>query len=256
MSTGARGLSRDAIKYIAIIAMTFNHIAFALLKEGTLLFEIFRDIGSFTAITMCYYLVEGYQRTSSRKAYALRLLVFALLSQIPYYKALGFQQLNVMFTLLICFGILYVREHEQDPTLKPLKIALLIGASAFCDWAVILPAETLLFAGAAGDRKKTAAAYAKIIVVYFFIMLAQELQARAAPGMPIAGASAATYFGAALHSLAYVVGMALSGVVVLYFSGDEKPRRFRKWNKWFFYVYYPAHLTVIGLVKYLMFRGI
>ena len=121
---------------------------------------------------------------------------------------------------------------------------------------MILPAETLLFAGAAGDRKKTAAAYAKIIVVYFFIMLAQELQARAAPGMPIADASAATYFAAALHSLAYVVGMALSGVVVLYFSGDERPRRFRKWNKWFFYVYYPAHLTVIGLVKYLMFRGI
>ena len=133
MSTGARGLSRDAIKYIAIIAMTFNHIAFALLKEGTLLFEIFRDIGSFTAITMCYYLVEGYQRTSSRKAYALRLLVFALLSQIPYYKAFGFQQLNVMFTLLICFGILYVREHEQDPTLKPLKIALLASRASLLE---------------------------------------------------------------------------------------------------------------------------
>ena len=36
------------------------------------------DIGYFTAITMCYFLVEGYHYTRSVKNYALRLLVFGI----------------------------------------------------------------------------------------------------------------------------------------------------------------------------------
>ena len=33
---------------------------------------------------MCFFLVEGYRYTHSRKKYALRLLIFALISQVPY----------------------------------------------------------------------------------------------------------------------------------------------------------------------------
>ena len=41
-----RVLNRDQIKMLAIIAMTFNHIAHVLLAPGTALFEVFEDIGS------------------------------------------------------------------------------------------------------------------------------------------------------------------------------------------------------------------
>ena len=56
-------MNRDQIKFLAIITMTCNHIANIFLTPGTLLFEVMIDIGYFTAITMCYFLVEGYGYT-------------------------------------------------------------------------------------------------------------------------------------------------------------------------------------------------
>ena len=98
-------LDRDQIKMLAIVTMTFNHIAHVLMEPGSVLYEVFVDIGYFTAVTMCFFLVEGYRYTHSKKGYAKRLLIFALISEIPFVLAVGYFQLNVLFTLLICFLI-------------------------------------------------------------------------------------------------------------------------------------------------------
>ena len=251
MEMTERKLSRDAVKYLAILAMTFNHIAFALLEPGTVIREVFRDIGSFTAITMCWFLVEGYHLTRDKKAYAKRLLLFAVLSEAPYYLALGQKQLDVLFTLLICFGILRVLEREHDLTLRPVKITLLIALSLVCDWALYLPAETLLFEKARGDRRKAASAYAKVTAVYFLISLL-ELRGTPLQGAPASGAAFEILL--VIRALGRVAGMALSGVVVLCCCNGKKSERFPKWDKWFFYVYYPAHLTVLAILKYTVFR--
>lgn len=60
-SPGWRVLNRDVIKYIAMTAMLLNHIANIFLVPGTLWYEVLVDIGYFTAITMCYFLVEGFR---------------------------------------------------------------------------------------------------------------------------------------------------------------------------------------------------
>ena len=102
-------MNRDMIKGIAMVTMTLNHIAAAFLEPGTVSYEILTDIGYFTAITMCYFLVEGYAYTRSKRKYVIRLLIFALLSQIPYAmvfseeKHLLTTNLNMMFTLFFCF---------------------------------------------------------------------------------------------------------------------------------------------------------
>ena len=72
-------MSRKAIKYLAMAAMFCNHFAYIFLKEGSTGQEVMVDIGYFTAITMCYFIVEGYHYTRSVKNYALRLLVFGIL---------------------------------------------------------------------------------------------------------------------------------------------------------------------------------
>ena len=64
-SPGWRVLNRDVIKYIAVTAMLLNHIANIFLVPGTLWYEVLVDIGYFTAITMCYFLVEGFRYTHS-----------------------------------------------------------------------------------------------------------------------------------------------------------------------------------------------
>ena len=56
-----KNLNRDVIKYIAMLTMLLNHISQICMKSGYFLSELLLDIGYFTAITMCYFLVEGFQ---------------------------------------------------------------------------------------------------------------------------------------------------------------------------------------------------
>ena len=103
----SRGLTRDAIKMIAMLTMFFNHFSHVFLTAGTYPAEFLKGIGYFTAPVMCYFLVEGFYKTSSRRAYAKRLFVFALVSQVPYFLAFNREAagLNMMFSLLFSFLI-------------------------------------------------------------------------------------------------------------------------------------------------------
>ena len=127
-TTEKPGLTRDAIKYLAIFTMLLNHIANVLLPENTILWEVLVDIGYFTAITMCYFLVEGFYYTHSRRKYGERLLIFAGISQVPYMMAFGFSQLNMIFTLFICFMILVI---------SPVTAS--IPSSVFLQFCLLIP---------------------------------------------------------------------------------------------------------------------
>lgn len=136
-SPGWRVLNRDVIKYIAMTAMLLNHIANIFLVPGTLWYEVLVDIGYFTAITMCYFLVEGFRYTHSRKQYALRLFGFGVVSQVPFSMAfaqngiLEFQDFNMMFTLFLCFCILLCIETIRNRFLCGVLIVLLILVRCF-----------------------------------------------------------------------------------------------------------------------------
>lgn len=84
-----KSLSRDAIKYIAVFAMLLDHIAWTFLPFGTAVSQVFHSFGRITAPVMCFFISEGYVYTKSKKKYMLRLFVFALISQIPWYLMRG-----------------------------------------------------------------------------------------------------------------------------------------------------------------------
>ena len=88
------GLNRDTIKYIAMLTMLLNHLSTIFLDRGTFLGELFLDVGYFTAPVMCWFLAEGYQYTRSKKNYAVRLFLFALLSEIIKALPNGFPPLS------------------------------------------------------------------------------------------------------------------------------------------------------------------
>lgn len=130
-----------------------------LLPENTILWEVLVDIGYFTAITMCYFLVEGFYYTHSRRKYGERLLIFAGISQVPYTMAFGYSQLNMIFTLFICFMILVIQEKMMaSPWRIPLLILLLL-LSVFSDWAILAPVFTIWFYAGWGNRKRMITAY-------------------------------------------------------------------------------------------------
>lgn len=234
-------LNRDAIKAIAMATMLLNHIANALLSPQSPWFEPLVDIGYFTAVTMCYFLVEGYGYTHDRKAYALRLVGFALIAQIPYQLALGFFQLNMLFTLLVCFGIVHVWV-SWDADKRPWRALVVLGlffASLFMDWAILAPVFTLMFASwrygdtpACGTRSGLTRLFVGDALIFFFLNLQEEWTAQAM-----------------LQAAASSLGILAAGAVILLFYNGKRAEHGRAFWKWFFYLFYPAHLAVLAVIK-------
>lgn len=231
-----RCLNRDAIKYIAMLTMLLNHIAHVFLEPGTTLCAVFTAAGYFTAPVMAYFLVEGYGYTRSKKKYFQRLLLFAILSEVPYYYALGFGNLNMLFTLCICFLIICVHKNVEHPVLRTGAKVLLVFASLFCDWALLAPVYTLFFLWAEGDRKKTALAYAAATALFGAMLLPEGLyQGLTGPAL--------------LTNLLYASGVAAAGVCVVCLYNGKRAAHGRTFSKWFFYCFYPAHLLALGVLS-------
>lgn len=235
-------LNRDLIKYIAMFLMLLNHISIIFMEPGTFLSELFLDLGYFTAITMCYFLVEGYRYTHSKKKYARRLFIFALISEIPFSLAfteegvLEFHGLNMIFTLLICFGILVVVERVGNKILRFVCILGLIIPSLISDWALLAPVFTLLFIWSYGSKVKTK--YAFIISMILFGIL--EFLARVNI-LPLKENL--------IFSLGSMVGILLAGITIIYLYNGKRMDRGREFSKWFFYIFYPGHLLILGLIR-------
>lgn len=95
-------LSGNILKMIAIVTMFIDHFAktiFTLLLTTNyhthflslnsehivgILATLFEQIGRIAFPLFCFLLVEGYIYTSNRKKYALRLFIFAFISELPF----------------------------------------------------------------------------------------------------------------------------------------------------------------------------
>ncbi|MDO4291692.1 MAG: TraX family protein [Eubacteriales bacterium] len=237
-----RGISRDAIKYAAMATMLLNHIGTIFLTPGTLWYELFLDVGYFTAPVMCYFLVEGYGYTHSKKRYGLRLFLFALLSELPFCLAfshgpgISFVALNMIFTLFICFLLLTVRERVQNPSLQAFLVILLFAVTLFSDWALLAPSYTLLFAWAGKDRRRLGRAFLAAALLFGGINA-------------LGGIDRFAFWQNLLYSLGGMAGVAAAGVCILFFYNGRRMERARQFSQWFFYLFYPAHLLLLGLLR-------
>ncbi len=121
------GISGSVLKWIAVITMAVDHIGAGILESyvlnawggsplgGTFLAQwdeilavdsVIRYIGRPAFPIFCFLLVEGFTHTHNVKKYAVRLGIFALISEVPFDLALAispvsFDHQNVFFTLLI-----------------------------------------------------------------------------------------------------------------------------------------------------------
>ena len=117
-----KGLNRNQLKYIAIITMIIDHIAFAFIPSSNPMYSICRFFGKLTAPIMCYFLAEGYNYTSSKLKYGLRLFIFSIVSQfafsLAFYNTLFILKFNMIFTLFICFLVLLSYDKIKNKLLK------------------------------------------------------------------------------------------------------------------------------------------
>lgn len=243
MTKEQRPFSRDGIKLAAMATMACNHGAIALLRPDTLLYEVLTDIGYFTAVTMCFFLVEGFRYTHSRKAYALRLLVFGVAAQPVYGLALGIGQLNMLFTLMLCFLMLWARDRIAHPALRVGAVFLLAMATVFCDWPLLAACYTLIFAWAQEDPHRQAFAFLWAAGLFFFFNYSNYAY------LGMAGAEASLHAGLSCLGI-----LAAGAVILLGYNGRRSPfaAAHPRLSQYFFYLFYPGHLAVLALCRALL----
>lgn len=242
METANRNLkmfNRDAIKFMAMFTMLLNHIAYInLIPLSPVLHEVFEDIGYFTAPVMCFFLVEGFQYTGSRKQYGLRLMLFAILSQIPYGLVAQDGSLNMIYTLLCSYLILIVMEQFPNTTGSTVLCALLVVATMNSDWALIAPMLTILLYRSAGDRKKMAWGFGITYIAFSLcnmIDYAEQMNCNVTT--------------AVIHGALSGLGILAAAFTVLILYNGKRIEHGKEAAKWFFYIFYPTHLLILYLLK-------
>jgi hypothetical protein len=183
-----------------------------------------RIIGRLAFPIFCFCLVEGFMRTGSRKKYAGRLMLFALLSEVPFDLAfwgsyLEFQHQNVFFTLLLGYLMLWGMERLNDRMHQQWM--------AYLGRLILFLAVAFLAEGISCDYGAKG-----ILALALLYEFRYQKEARL-----VAGCAAFIWEPAAM----------LAFIPIGCYSG-RKGRQ----NKWFFYVFYPVHLLLLYFLSKLI----
>ncbi len=233
-------LNGNQLKLIAIIAMTIDHLTWVLFPGFQTVWWVLglHIIGRLTAPIMWFFIAEGCFYTHDRRKYLMRLFGFAVVSHFAYDFAFGIpffdasygflNRTSVMWSLALAAVITFVWQIEKIST--PLKFVILFSAciiSLPSDWSSIAVMAPFFIYNHRGKFKLQAldiviwtAVYA---LVYFF----------------------------AFDKLYAILQMFTFLSVPLLFLYNGKRGKW-KGMKWLFYVYYPAHLVVIGVLRLLL----
>lgn len=229
-------LTSFGLHLLAMGLMLCDHICLALMPDrlwmtcvGRLAFPIF-----------AFLVAEGFVRTRSRARYARRLLIFAIVSEVPFdLLAAGrpvypFHQ-NVLWTFLIALGCMQLLEWAKSDSRPAARFVLGVGAvlGGFL-------AGTAFMVDYFGPGVWT------VLVFYFFRgdgwrqRLGQLLCLLFLNGWLLAGQTVLPG-GLALPIQAFAV---LALPFIWLYRGRQGPHG--RAVRWLFYGFYPAHLLVLA----------
>ena len=245
------GLSLNHLKAVAVAAMVIDHIAFAFVPDGTLLAILLHSIGKITGPTMFFAAVEGCHHTRNLNRYLLRLAVFALVSWFPFLyfhfggdlAAIQLMRPNVIYTIFL--GVLAVRI-RRSPRLcsawKVLLILLLFILSVPADWGYTGVVIILVFDYYYGSWRHQAFAYCMVVMLDMGVL---SLLIH-----PFFGLFYDHVFQIDWELYAYsveYVGAFLPLLLLSRYTGRHGTSG--GFSKWFFYMFYPLHLLVLGWLR-------
>ncbi|NCB92058.1 MAG: conjugal transfer protein TraX [Clostridia bacterium] len=238
LPTKFRLFSGSSLKLLAILTMAIDHLAGSILYHGILLpqapiardtpawtwyciYKVMRFIGRIAFPIFCFFLVEGFLHTSNRKKYALRLFLFALISEIPFDLALSntfmdSKHQNVFFTLFIGFLVIWIMDSVKEYSYGIYLQMITAGLGGLLVWLM--------------DTDYDYKGIIVIVILYFF---RYEPLLRTVAGCV---------------SLLWEPAACLAFIPLSLYNGKRGQSL-----KYFFYVFYPAHLLFYGLILHYLF---
>lgn len=235
-------LNGDQLKLIAILAMTVDHVTdliypgFPVVPAAILL----HIIGRLTAPIMWFFISEGFHYTHDIKKYLLRLGGFAVISHFAYCFAFGidpvpfrsgiFNQTSVMYPLFVGALVLWLQNSGvgMREWQRTAAVFLLIWSAFPGDWSCIAVLSVVGMYRNRGNLKKQMTAILPWVLLY----------------------AAVSFF---FVDRAYGLVQPFVFLVYPLLKRYNGQRGKGKGMKWFFYLYYPAHLAVIGLLRILLY---
>lgn len=246
--TKSKILNSNQLKLIAIIAMTVDHIAWAMFDgyPSALLPLVMHIIGRLTCPIMCYFIAEGYHYTRNINKYTFRLFAFAFVSHfayifasndfvdfksfIPFYYGNFLNQTSVMWSLAWGLVMLRIADSKRIKSIyKVLLVILICIITLPSDWSCIAALCIMAIGTNRGDFRKQMSWMIFYVALYSLV-----------------------YFFAIDNTYGILqMGVVLSIPVIAMYNGKRgKNPKINQFMKWFFYIFYPLHLFVIGLINY------
>ena len=231
LCTGIQFVPASWLKLIAMISMLIDHINKALIypqlvsNYGTLttISNIFDIIGRIAFPLFCFMLVEGYFKTRSKWKYLRNLLIFGVISEVPFdmFSTASFFNMNwnnVMFTLaLVLITIWIIDTLKEKMKARPKALWFLVS------WIIILAVcIATMYLGL--DYEHHA-----ILIGYFFYLF-HDVRLLSVP------------FG---YASMYTQPWSLLGFGLVLTYNGERGKQFKMLNYWF----YPVHLLVLGVIR-------
>lgn len=258
-------ISCDALRLIAMITMLIDHIGAGILENmihyGNISAEsiqiiysidfLLRLIGRIAFPIYCYLLLQGFIHTKSRAKYALNLLLFALLSEVPFdclfYGGFTFAHQNVCWTLLIGLvtlcGIELIEKSGLPISFQLTGIAatsaagLLVAALLKTDYAWMGIAMILSFYFCKNNR---ALQCITTLILFFFALTAQYTS------------SFPTWLDSFRFTLNSEWPLAISFVLIYRCNNERHMKR----GKYLFYAFYPVHMAVLWVAFQAIYHNI
>ncbi len=213
--------SRSFLKIIAMLSMLCDHIAFVLVPvdKFTNCYYIMRIIGRIAFPLFCFMLVEGFIYTHSRKDYIIRLVLFAVISEVPFDLAcsgriVDWNDQNVMWTLLIGFIVMYWLEKYENNALKRVLIV-----SMGCILAYFMYTDYSFFG--------------VLIIAVLYLYRTDRIKGMVFMGILLVAQNAIEAFAV------------LSIPLILLYNPEKSSTHL---PKYFFYAFYPVHLFILHII--------
>lgn len=231
-------LSSAGLHILAMGFMLLDHL-WATVVPGN---EWMTCVGRLAFPIFAFLIVEGYFHTRNLKKYLLRLLLCALISEIPFnlmYAGRIFYPLhqNVLWTFLISLGLIRWNERLREAPLwrrclrfgLTLVVGLIVGTLTMVDYY----------------------GYGVMMVLVFYFFRGDELWQKAGRILGLYWINVEMMGG-----LVYPVGgievpqqaFALLALIFLWCyrgrKGYDKP-----WFRWLCYLFYPAHMLALALIR-------